>query len=340
MSEQICVSFSNEYRSQQDFTPALPSSSKNVAVKRSSASLPKYGKATHPSVTNLLNTSAGYTIKTVIAELEKRRAQSFALACAAEARAQEAEKRREQAEKKLEQAENRLEQAEDRLEQEMNQRLTAERRLKEFEGDRHRQLQALEFERVKTLEAVLSYGEAEARLKKAEVRIKEAENDATSLTIALARAYKKRTEAEATARAIEEKAQIIEALFLRSEDGPRKALEGHLVFGLLIFASRNRMKEMERAIRNVDAKHRLQEDYVNNLLQKQTAKLRPIPEKANSAESEFTSFNLLKSASDDHSCHVTVQKGLGTRLKLIIYGMLFSLLVAVCWGLITAFLQT
>jgi hypothetical protein len=74
--------------------------------------LPKYGKATDSSTTDPLNTSARYNIKSVIAELEKRRARLFALTRAAEARARVAEKK--------------FEQSENRLERETNQRLMAE----------------------------------------------------------------------------------------------------------------------------------------------------------------------------------------------------------------------
>jgi len=76
-----------------------------------SAPLPTYGKTTNSS-TDIVNTSAGYNIRSAIAELEKRRASLFALARAAEARAREAEKK--------------CERVENRLEQETNQRLVAE----------------------------------------------------------------------------------------------------------------------------------------------------------------------------------------------------------------------
>src|SRR5262249_14333557 len=70
------------------------------------------GKTTNSSVTDLVKAPAGYNIRSAIAELEKRRARLFALAHAAEARAQEAEEK--------------CERAENRLEQETNQRLVAE----------------------------------------------------------------------------------------------------------------------------------------------------------------------------------------------------------------------
>jgi hypothetical protein len=325
MSEQICVTFRNEYRPQPTYTSAFQSSCKTIALKRSTDPLQKYGKATGSSVTDLLNTSVSYNIKSVIAELEKRRSEFSALACAAEARAREAEEK--------------CEQAENRLKQETNQRLVVEQRLREFEADRLRQQQSVEIERVKTQKAVNAQGEAEARLKKVENRMKEAENDATSLTLALAKAYQKRSEAEASARAVEEKANIIQALFLRSETAKRVTIEGQLIFGLLIFASRSKMKAMERAIRNVEARHRPKEDYLKNLLEKPTAKLHAIPEKTTVTEGDPTSLNLLKSVEDYPACHVTVQNGLWIKFKFMIYGMVIMLMIGGCWELIKAFLQ-
>jgi hypothetical protein len=325
MSKQICVPYRNEYRSQQNYAPSFPSPRKTVAIKRNTEALLKYGKAADSSVTDLLNTSAGYTIKSVIAELERRRAKFFALACAAEARAQEAEKK--------------YEQAENRLEQEINQRLVAEQRLREFEENLVRQLQDMEIERVKTLEVVRSQREVEARLKKAERRIKEAENDTTSLTLALAKAYQKRAEAEAFARAAEEKAHKIETLFLRAEAGPDEATEGNLKFGFLIFESRRKMLEIERDFRKVEARHRQQADTFTNSFQKQDVKPLAIHEKEPLAEEEFTSHNLRKSDDDDHACPVAEQKGLGAKLKFFIYCMAISVILGACWGLVTVFLE-
>ena len=325
MSKQVCATFRNEYRALQNYTPSFPSSCNNVAVKRSSDPLPIYGKTKDSSVTDLLDTPTGYNIKSVIAELEKRRAKYFAQACAAEARAQEAEEK--------------CVRAESRLEQETNQRLAAEHRLREFEGDRLRQQEEVEIERKKALEAAQAHEDAEARLKRAESRIKEAENDATSLTLALAKAYQKKSEAEATARAVEEKANIIEALFLRSEGGASVAVEGHLLFGLLICASKSKMRAIAKAIRNVEARHRPQEDYLENLLQKQTAKLRSTPETANLIEGEYKSLDSMKSVDDVHASCVAEQKGFGTKLKFMFYGIVIMLLIGGCWGLITAFLR-
>ena len=306
MSKQVCAPFQIEYTPQQDYAPSFPSSHKSVAVMRAGNALPKYGKATDYSVTDLLDTSAGNDIKSVIAELEKRRAKFSALAYAAEARAQEAEEK--------------CDRAEGRLEQEKNQRLEAEQRLKEFEDHRLQQLQA-----------------TEARLIKAERRIKEAEKDTTSLTLALAKAYQKKAEAEATARAVEEKAKIVQALFLRSETTTRIAIEGNLIFGLLVFASKSKITAMERAIRNVDARHGTQGDYLKNLLQKQTAGLPSIPEKVALAEGEFTSLNRLKSGDEDQACPVIQEIGFGTKLKFMVYGMIIMLLVGGCWNIIKGF---
>ena len=100
-----------------DALPQRGTASRNGAAEylwlsSSSDPSPKYGKTTNSSVTDLVKTPAGYNIRSAIAELEKRRARLFALAHAAEARAQEAEEK--------------CERAENRLEQETNQRLVAE----------------------------------------------------------------------------------------------------------------------------------------------------------------------------------------------------------------------
>src|SRR5262244_665933 len=76
------------------------------ALPSRTAALPKYGKATDVSVTNLLKTPAGYNLKRVIEDLEKRRAVLFALALEAVAKAQEAQDRCQRAENKLEQVTN------------------------------------------------------------------------------------------------------------------------------------------------------------------------------------------------------------------------------------------
>ena len=100
-----------------DALPQRGTASRNGAAEylwlsSCSAPLPTHGKTTNSSVTDIVNTSAGYNIRSAIAELEKRRASLFALARAAEARAREAEKK--------------CERAENKLEQETNQRLVAE----------------------------------------------------------------------------------------------------------------------------------------------------------------------------------------------------------------------
>jgi len=95
-----------------------------LTEKPSSNALPKCGKATDNSKTDLLNTSAGYDINSVIAELEKRRAKLLVLARAAEARARETEEE--------------FEQYKSRLKQEAKHWLVAEQKLKEFEEDKLR----------------------------------------------------------------------------------------------------------------------------------------------------------------------------------------------------------
>src|SRR5262245_41270114 len=66
-------------------TAALPS--RTGALSSRTSALPKYGKAPDPSVTNLFNSPAGYNIRRVITELEKRRAVLYALALEAVAKA-------------------------------------------------------------------------------------------------------------------------------------------------------------------------------------------------------------------------------------------------------------
>jgi len=75
---------------------------------------PKYGKAPDTSKTDPLNTSVGYDINSVIAELEERRAKLLALVSAAETRAREAEEE--------------YEQFKSRQKQETNQRLVTEQK--------------------------------------------------------------------------------------------------------------------------------------------------------------------------------------------------------------------
>ena len=164
-----------------------------------------YDEAMDSSLTGLPNTPAGHKLKSVTAELEKRRAELIALARQAEIRAREAEEKCEQIESKLE--------------QEANQRLQAEQRLRDLEEERLRQLQAAEIESVKTLKTALEQ-EREgmgARLREAEERIEEAESKAATLTFALAEAERKRAESEALAQVARDDAREIESLFAGAE---------------------------------------------------------------------------------------------------------------------------
>jgi len=166
---------------------------------------PSYDEAMDSSLTGLPNTPAGHKLKSVTAELEKRRAELIALARQAEIRAREAEEKCEQIESKLE--------------QEANQRLQAEQRLRDLEEERLRQLQAAEIESVKTLKTALEQERQEmgASLNEAEARIEEAESKAVSLTFALAEAERKRAEAEALAQVARDDAREIESLFAGAE---------------------------------------------------------------------------------------------------------------------------
>src|SRR5262245_3928493 len=135
---------------------------------------PNYDEAMDSSLTGLPNTPAGHKLKSVTAELEKRRAELIALARQAEIRAREAEEKCEQIESKLE--------------QEANQRLQAEQRLRDLEEERLRQLQAAEIESVKTLKTALDQERQEMgdRMNEDEGRIEEEEHNTAALTFGLA----------------------------------------------------------------------------------------------------------------------------------------------------------
>jgi len=175
-----------------------------------------YGEEIDPSLSSLPNTSAGHKIKSVTAELEKRRAELIALARAAEVRAREAEEK--------------CEQIESRLEREANQRLDAEHRLRELEEEKLRQLQAAEIESVKTLKTALEqeHKEMEARLNEAEERIIAAETKAEEFALALAEAERKRAESENLAQVARDDAREIESLFAGAE-ARLKEVESRLV---------------------------------------------------------------------------------------------------------------
>jgi hypothetical protein len=241
---------------------------------------------------------------------------------------------------RAQEARERCDQAENRLEKETNQRLMAERRLRELEKDRLRQLQAVKVEGAKTLKVMLAHGEMKAKLKKAEGRIKEVENDARSLTLALARADQKRAEAEATARAAEEKAQKIEALFLGEEVAAHEAAERNLVFGFLVYENRrHELLGMERAYRSAEKRRRQQADDLKNFRLKQNAKLSSMSEQSPLAESEFTSFDSPIPLDDHHRRRATGQAELKVNPKFIVYGLAITLiLVVVGWALRAAFL--
>ena len=175
------------------------------ALNHGNDTSPNYGEELDSSLAGLPNTSAGHKIKSVTAELEKRRAELIALARAAEIRAREAEEKCDQIESKLE--------------REANQRLEAEHRLRDLEEERLRQLQAAEIESVKTLKSALEQErqEVEVRLNEAEERIKRAESKAEELTHTLAEAERRRAEAENLANVARDDAREIESLFAGAE---------------------------------------------------------------------------------------------------------------------------
>ncbi len=284
---------------------------------------PKYGRVSDSPVKKLYHRPPVYSPKKKIVELENRRKELFTLALEAIARAQEAR--------------DRCARAENKLEQETNQRLVAEKRLKELELDRLRQLQAVKLEGFKTLRAVRAHGEAEARLKLAEGRIKEAENDARSLTLALARADQKRAEAEATARAEREKAHKIESLYLGMEDEPKEAIHRRLIFGLLVFANkRQETWGMEWALRSAEEKRRKLGANLKRPTQKQNPNTQPGHDQESYAGDEFTYYDWLKFNDDKKTNRLTEHNQLWVNPKFIVYSMVITLLVGVVWLLSAA----
>jgi len=320
MLEQIRVPFGAERHQHEILVAPL----KKEHVRNDA--LPRYGKPSPSSITNHFNGSAGYNAKSVIAGLEKKRSDLFSLALKAVARAQADRER--------------CNEAENRLERETNQRLVAEERLRVLERDRLRQLQSMKIEGAKTLKAMLAHGEVRARLIEAEGRIKEAENDAKSLSLALARADQKRAQAEATARAAEEKANKIEALFLGDGAAAQQAAERNLVFGFLVYE--NKKQEMlgnGGAVRKNEGKRSLKADFLRNFRKTKSAKPSLMPEPAPLAESKFTTSRLPRSVNNLNTNRLKGRKAFGINPKFIVVGTVITLvLVGVCWLLSATFL--
>lgn len=147
--------------------------------------------------TGLHGKPISYNLKSVTEELEKRRAELAAMARAAEARAKEAEEK--------------CEQAESILERELNQRLLAERRLRELEDGRLRQPQAAEIEGAQEHAVAAANVEMGAWLEEVEGRAKEAKIEIETLTLALMEAEQKRAKAETIAQAAGHKAREFES---------------------------------------------------------------------------------------------------------------------------------
>lgn len=142
--------------------------------------------------------NASYNIKSVTAELERRRAELFALARGAEDRAREAEER--------------FKQAEIRLDQEIAQRRVVEQRLRELEDEYLQRLSAAEAEEMKRLEAELAREDAENRLREADNRARDAEARIQEEAEARTR------EAEARLREVEKRLKEAEARFKEADD--------------------------------------------------------------------------------------------------------------------------
>jgi hypothetical protein len=167
-----------------------------------------------------VGSTAGYSLKSVKAELERRRSELYAAASSAEAKAREAEERFQQVERKLA--------------EETEKRLVMEQRFRDLEDEYLQRLSATEAEEFKLLESQVAREEAETRLKEAESRLKEAEartieeseklaqrenalieaeEKAKAASSALEEAQRKSSEAENRARAAVRNVREIEALF-------------------------------------------------------------------------------------------------------------------------------
>jgi hypothetical protein len=164
------------------------------------------------------------TVKSVKAELERRRKEFFAQALEAENKAREAEEKHKQ--------------VESRLAQEIEKRQLAEQRLKELEDEHLKSLSTIEAAEFKLLEVQVALEESEGRLKEAENLIKKtearageesvkcalAESKAEEAALALAAADQKCLEVETRAQAAEENAREIKRLIAEAES---IALETH-----------------------------------------------------------------------------------------------------------------
>ena len=208
------------------------------ASERRGVEVPRSEESHLSTTADLQQALPGHNFKSVLAELERRRTELFAMARGAEARAREAEDKHKQ--------------AETRLEREVAQRLMAEQRLREMEEEYLHRLSAAEAEELKRLEvemaredAVSRLKEAETRFKEAEIRVREAEarykeesdmrslvestlteaeTKVNALTFAIAEAEHKWTEAESKitdaesrARAAEEKSRGVEELITEAD---------------------------------------------------------------------------------------------------------------------------
>jgi tetrahydromethanopterin S-methyltransferase subunit G len=187
--------------------------------ERDEADSPRYGETKGSTSSESRDTAPGLSIKSIKAELEKRRTELLAMVHTAEARAREAEEK--------------FQQTEARLEEESEKRQLAEKQVHELMGEYQQQLSSIAVEESKRREAERAHEESQARLKEAEHWIKEAEatfntetearrlaeealteseEKAEEASRSLAEVERKWAEAEARARAAEENAREIEAM--------------------------------------------------------------------------------------------------------------------------------
>jgi len=186
------------------------------------------------------------------------------------------------------------------------------------------------------LEAVARAQEAQERCEWAENKLVRVTNQRLvaehQLRELLVEADQKRAEAEAIARAAEEKAHKMEAFFLGSEEVASEATKRHLVFGLLMYANNG----SEAAAHEAAQKHKAVQ--VRQTARREAKETRAAIEhemrgiKWALRNAEGRKRQLLKPVVVDHTNRVIGQKELGIKLKYIVCGMILALLlVGVFW---------
>src|SRR5262245_28361007 len=127
----------------------------------SKAEIQRAGDATVSSRPTISTPSASMSIKTITAELEKRRAELFAMVRVAEARTREAD--------------DHWKQAETRLAEESERRQMTDKQLRDLEDEYLQKVAFAETEELKRREAEVALADTDAKLKELEIRMSEAE---------------------------------------------------------------------------------------------------------------------------------------------------------------------